>query len=111
MALGVSETLDSNLTRVFNQLEKIRTLERVSAGQDEDWDLHLGYLIDQLLSFVRRKLKRISLGLGASSAVNTCQIARLGHFPNNDIGAFGKAGLDYFPLHAAQLTTRETVGL
>jgi hypothetical protein len=91
---------------VSNQVEKIGTLERVSTGQDENWDLHFGYLIDELFSFFRRKLKGISLGLGAGPAVNTGQIARLGYFPNDDVGTFCKARLDVCGVHIAHLNNR-----
>jgi hypothetical protein len=48
----------------------------------------LGNLVNQPLAFFRGKLERIAVRLRAGAAMEACQVAGLGHFPNDDVGPF-----------------------
>ncbi len=73
---------------VADQLEDVRPLQRVAAGQDEDGHMQGGNLVDQRLSFGVGQLVGVGEGLGGGAAVLAGQIAGLRDLPDGQKRGF-----------------------
>jgi hypothetical protein len=49
---------------------QVGTLEWIAASEHEHWDAHIGYLIDKVEGLSGGKFQRMTVRLGASSAVH-----------------------------------------
>ena len=83
-----------------DQLEKIRPLDWIASGQHENWNLQCCDLVDQMLTLVRVEFHGIPVRLGGSAAVDTSEVARLGHFPDGDEWPFAKVDRVDLRVHA-----------
>jgi hypothetical protein len=79
------------LRSILDDGEKVCTLERVPASEDEFWHLHLCNLVDEVKCLGCREFQRMAVGPRIHAAVHALQIASLGRFPNYDGGALVEA--------------------
>ena len=68
--------------RVANQLKKILPLQRVAASENENWNVHVGDLINERLAFLVRQLIGMRNGLRRRAAVFARQVAGLRDLPD-----------------------------
>ena len=56
--------------RILDDRLQVGTLEWIAASEHEHWDAHIGYLIDKVEGLNGGKFQRMTVRLGASSAVH-----------------------------------------
>ena len=85
---GSERDLDTFACGVANQLEDVLAFQRVSAGEDEDGNVHLGDLVDQRLALGVIELVGVGDGLSGGAAVLAGQVAGLCDLPDGKKGGF-----------------------
>lgn len=81
---GRQRDSDSNRAGMANQIEEIRPLDRIPAGQHKGRDFERRDLVDQMFAFIGAQFQRIAIRLRGCAAVDASEIARLGYFPDGN---------------------------
>ena len=58
------------MARILDDRLQVGTLEWIAASEHEHWDAHIGYLIDKVEGLNGGEFQRMTVRLGASSAVH-----------------------------------------
>jgi len=76
--------MDAFAGGVPDELEDVRALERIAAGEDEERNLKVGDLVDEVGGLVGGELAGVGQGLRGGAAVLTGEVAGLRGFPDGE---------------------------
>jgi hypothetical protein len=72
---------------VLDQLDHVRPLERIAAGEDEERPAEAAHVVHHPPRFVGAQLLRVSVGHRFGAAVLAGEVAGAGRFPDDEEGS------------------------